>query len=116
MARVDQSDDWQDRHAPTISTFESMAMEAYSHLPDEFARLRPTSRSRSKIFPSDEVFDDMALETPFDLLGLFEGRGISERFTMETGELPNRSASIDGLSSITGLKMTRRSAISSPMS
>lgn len=32
----------------------------------------------------------MALETPFDLLGLFEGRGISERFTMETGEMVNR--------------------------
>ena len=27
---------------------------------------------------------------PFDLLGLFEGRGISERFTVETGEMPNR--------------------------
>ena len=41
-------------------------------------------------FPSDDVFEDMALETPFDLLGLFEGRGISERFTVETGEMPNR--------------------------
>jgi predicted Zn-dependent protease with MMP-like domain len=40
--------------------------------------------------PTDEVFEDMALETPFDLLGLFEGRGISERFTMETGEMVNR--------------------------
>jgi predicted Zn-dependent protease with MMP-like domain len=40
MARVDQSDDWQDRHAPTISTFESLAMEAYSHLPEEFRALR----------------------------------------------------------------------------
>ena len=29
-------------------------------------------------------------ERPATLLGLFEGRGISERFTMETGELPNR--------------------------
>ena len=25
MARIDQSDDWRDRHAPTISTFESLA-------------------------------------------------------------------------------------------
>ena len=32
----------------------------------------------------------IGLETPFDLLGLFEGKGLSERFTIETGELSNR--------------------------
>ena len=31
-------------------------------------------------FPTDEIMDDLALETPFDLLGLFEGRGIAERW------------------------------------
>jgi predicted Zn-dependent protease with MMP-like domain len=41
-------------------------------------------------FPDDDVFEDMGLETPFDLLGLFEGRGLTERFTIETGELANR--------------------------
>jgi predicted Zn-dependent protease with MMP-like domain len=90
MARIDQSDNWQDRHAPTISTFESLAMEAYSHLPEEFRALTTNLTIEIEDFPDDDVFEDMALETPFDLLGLFEGRGISERFTMETGELPNR--------------------------
>ena len=32
----------------------------------------------------------MSLETPFDLLGLFEGRGIAERWNPQTGEGPNR--------------------------
>ncbi|RYE67299.1 MAG: Zn-dependent protease, partial [Rhizobiaceae bacterium] len=90
MARIDQTDDWQDRHAPTISTFESLALEAYSHLPDEFRKLTTNLTIEVEEFPDDDVFEDMALETPFDLLGLFEGRGISERFTVETGELPNR--------------------------
>jgi predicted Zn-dependent protease with MMP-like domain len=90
MARVDQTDDWRDRHAPTISTFESLAIEAYGNLPEEFRALTGNLTIEIEDFPDDEIFEDMALETPFDLLGLFEGRGISERFSMETGELPNR--------------------------
>lgn len=90
MANIDQTGDWRERHAPTISTFESLTQEAYSHLPDEFRTLASNLIIAIEDFPSDEVFDDMALETPFDLLGLFEGRGITERFTMETGEMPNR--------------------------
>jgi predicted Zn-dependent protease with MMP-like domain len=90
MARIDQSEDWRDRHAPALSTFESLAMEAYSHLPDEFRALTGNLIIEIEDFPDDDIFEDMALETPFDLLGLFEGRGISERFTVETGEMPNR--------------------------
>ena len=90
MARIDQSDDWRERHAPTISTFESLALEAYSHLPEEFRALATELTIEIDDFPTEDVFEDMALETPFDLLGLFEGRGIGERFTMETGEMPNR--------------------------
>ena len=69
MARIDQSDDWRDRHAPTISAFESLAMEAYSHLPDEFRQLTTNLTIEIEDFPDDDVFEDMALETPFDLLG-----------------------------------------------
>ncbi|MGO7565735.1 metallopeptidase family protein, partial [Rhizobium johnstonii] len=63
--------------------FESLAMEAYSHLPDEFRQLTTNLTIEIEDFPDDDVFEYMALETPFDLLGLFEGRGISERFTVE---------------------------------
>ena len=90
MARIDKTDDWRDRHAPTLSAFESLAIEAYGHLPDEFRALTKDLIIEIADFPTDEVFEDMALETPFDLLGLFEGRGISERFTMDTGEMVNR--------------------------
>lgn len=90
MARIDKTDDWRDRHAPTLSAFESLAIEAYGHLPEEFRALTKDLIIEIADFPTDEVFEDMALETPFDLLGLFEGRGISERFTMETGEMVNR--------------------------
>jgi predicted Zn-dependent protease with MMP-like domain len=90
MARIDNTDDWRDRHAPTISAFESLAIEAYGHLPEEFRALTKDLIIEISDFPTDEVFEDMALETPFDLLGLFEGRGVTERFSVENGEFPNR--------------------------
>jgi predicted Zn-dependent protease with MMP-like domain len=90
MARSDKTDDWRERHAPDISTFESLAIEAYGSLPEEFRALAGNLIIDIADFPDDEVFEDMALETPFDLLGLFEGVGLSERFSVETGDQPNR--------------------------
>jgi predicted Zn-dependent protease with MMP-like domain len=90
MARSDKTDDWRERHAPDISTFESLAIEAYGSLPEEFRALAGNLVIDIADFPDDEVFEDMALETPFDLLGLFEGVGLSERFSVETGDQPNR--------------------------
>jgi predicted Zn-dependent protease with MMP-like domain len=90
MARIDQTGDWQGRHAPSLSIFESMAIDAYARLPGTFRALTGNLAIIVADFPDDEIFEDMGLETPFDLLGLFEGRGLSERFTIETGELANR--------------------------
>jgi predicted Zn-dependent protease with MMP-like domain len=90
MAHMDKSDDWRDRHAPSMEAMESLAQEAYSHLPEEFRMLTGDLIIELTEFPDDEIFEDMALETPFDLLGLFEGRGLTERFSVETGEMPNR--------------------------
>jgi len=89
MGEIDQSADWADRHAPSLAEFESLARDAYACLPDEFRALSGDVVLRISDFPPDEIVEDMALETPFDLLGLFEGHGIGERFSLETGELPN---------------------------
>ena len=91
MARVDQTGDWASRYAPGLSEFESLALSAYARLPENFRTLTVSDLIiEVEDFPSDDIFEDMGLETPFDLLGLFEGRGLSERFTIETGEMPNR--------------------------
>lgn len=90
MDRVDETGNWRDQHSPSIGVIESLAIEAYGNLPEEFRRLAAGLVIRIAEFPDDDVFEDMALETPFDLLGLFEGRGISERFSVETGTMPNR--------------------------
>ena len=90
MARMYQTRALNDQLSPSIEQFEMMAMEAYAHLPEDFRKLTGEIIIMVAEFPTEEIMDDLSLETPFDLLGLFEGRGIAERWNPATGEGPNR--------------------------
>jgi predicted Zn-dependent protease with MMP-like domain len=90
MARIYQTRDWQDRLSPSLQEIEMLALETYAHLPETFRSLTGEIVIQIAEFPTDEIMDDLALETPFDLLGVFEGRGIAERWNPATGEGPNR--------------------------
>ncbi|RCS22469.1 Zn-dependent protease [Phyllobacterium salinisoli] len=90
MARTDQTGDWAKRYSPSLDEMESLTIEAFAHLPEQFRSLCGDVIIQLADFPEDQIVDDMGLETPFDLLGLFEGVGIGERFSMTTGDGPNR--------------------------
>ncbi len=90
MARIDNSRAWRDLHSPSLEELEVLALDAYAHLPAAFRELTGEIVIQLAEFPTDEIMDDLSLETPFDLLGLFEGRGIAERWNPATGEGPNR--------------------------
>jgi len=90
MAQIDQTDAWRDLYSPSLDVIEQLAREAYATLPEAFRQLAQDLIIEIADFPTDDIFEDMALETPFDLLGLFEGRGIGERFSVENGEAANR--------------------------
>ena len=81
---------WRDLLSPSLDELEVLALEAYAHLPEEFRRLTGEIVIQVAEFPEDEILDHLSLETPFDLLGLFEGRGLAERWNPQTGEGPNR--------------------------
>ena len=90
MARLDQSGDWARKHAPSLEEIEALALAAYAGLPDEFRRLSGDIRFHVADFPEDQIVEAMDLESPFDILGLFEGRPVAEATVAQTGELPNR--------------------------
>lgn len=90
MARSYKTRAWRDQLSPAIDEIELLTMETYATLPDEFRNLTGEIVIQIAEFPTEEIMDDLALETPFDLLGLFEGRGIAERWNPSTGEGPNR--------------------------
>jgi predicted Zn-dependent protease with MMP-like domain len=76
--------------APTLDDFERLADEAFARLPEAFRALCGEVVIRIDDFPSDEVLEDMAAETPFDLLGLFTGVGLAQDAAVaETGRMPN---------------------------
>ncbi len=90
MARIYQTREWSTHLSPSIEELEMLAAEAYANLPEEFRKLTGEIIIQIAEFPTDEIMDHLSLETPFDLLGLFEGRGIAERWNPATGEGPNR--------------------------
>jgi predicted Zn-dependent protease with MMP-like domain len=75
--------------APSISDIEELAAEAYAGLPAEFRALCGDVIIRVEDFPADDVLTEMQAE-PFDLLGLFQGIGLTDDQTVpETGRMPN---------------------------
>ena len=90
MARIYQTRDWHDRLSPSLQEIEMLALETYAHLPETFRTLTGEIVIQIAEFPTDEIMDDLAMETPFDLLGVFEGRGFADRWNTATGEGPNR--------------------------
>ena len=45
---------------------------------------------RVEDFPTDEVLEEMEAQTPFDILGLFQGVGLAQDSAVsETGRMPN---------------------------
>src|SRR5438552_18252700 len=76
--------------APTLSDFEILAEQAFKNLPENFRALCGAIVIRVEDFPSDEVLDELAAETPFDLIGLFQGVGLAQDGDLpETGRKPN---------------------------
>ena len=82
--------DWPRLAAPTLADFEAMAEVAFAALPEHFRKRCDGLVIRVEDFPDDDVLDEMGLESEFDLLGLFQGRGLAQGGGAgHTGEMPN---------------------------
>ena len=88
---MSRSLDWAHLRAPDLDVFEKLAAEAHAGLPEEFRRLTGEVTIAIAEFPEDEVLEEMGLESPFDLMGLFQGVGLPQGGAVaETGRMPNR--------------------------
>ncbi len=74
--------------APDAAAIERLADEAIARLPEGFRRHLDGVVLRVEEFAEDEVLDQLGIEDPFDLTGLYTGRPIGERSSMLSGELP----------------------------
>jgi predicted Zn-dependent protease with MMP-like domain len=76
--------------SPDLEAVESLARAAWENLPEEFRALCDDLIIRVAEFPDDDVVEQMNLESPFDVLGLFTGVGMAHAPGLpETGGEPN---------------------------
>ncbi|HZF94202.1 MAG TPA: metallopeptidase family protein [Allosphingosinicella sp.] len=74
--------------APDAAEIERLADAAIARLPEEFRRHLEGVVLRVEEFADEAVLDELGIEDPFDLTGLYTGRPIGEQSSMHSGELP----------------------------
>src|SRR5277367_6609027 len=65
--------------APSLDDLAAIAQAAFQALPAEFRKLTGDVVFRIDDFPTDEVLDDLGIEDPFGLTGLYQGVDIGHR-------------------------------------
>jgi predicted Zn-dependent protease with MMP-like domain len=80
---------WRSRLAPSLAEFEALALEVFHGLPEKFRALCTDVVIQVEDFPTDEVLDRMGIESPFDLMGLFQGVGLPFRSEAVSSAMPN---------------------------
>lgn len=81
--------DWSKQEAPTLAEFEAIAAAAYKRLPSRFRKLTGDLLIRIEDFATDEVLDQMGIESAFDLLGLYSGVDLARKSVMDVSALPD---------------------------
>ena len=74
--------------APDAAAIEALAEAAIARLPAQFRRHLTNVVLRIEEFADDAVLDQLGIEDPFDLSGLYTGRPLSEETSWASGELP----------------------------
>ena len=64
---------------PTLVEFEELADLAWRRLPAEFRAMCGDVLIRVEDFPTEEVLDELKLESPFDLMGLYHGVSLDKK-------------------------------------
>ena len=68
-----------DLTAPTLDDFEDLANDIFDRLPAGFRKRCGQLLFRVEDMPDDDVSEELELESPFDILGLFQGVDLAQR-------------------------------------
>ena len=78
--------DWTNAEAPSLDDIEALARQAFSELPAEFRSLAGDIVFMVQDFADVVVIEEMELESPFDILGLFQGPDLAASEHTGSGE------------------------------
>ena len=80
---------WRRIKAPSLDEVEAIAIAAFRRLPERFRKLCEGLVIRVEDFPTEEVLEEMGLQSEFDLLGLFQGVGLPFQSESAPVRMPN---------------------------
>ncbi len=84
------TDAWRHFRAPSLADFEALAGEEFARLPEQFRATCGHLVIRVAEFATDDVLEEMGIDDPFDLMGLFQGVGLPfQAAGAVTGQMPN---------------------------
>ena len=88
MAHHSGGGDWAGAQAPSLTELEALAEAAFKRLPKHFRDKCGDLVIRVEDFPTDEILDQMGIDSPFDLLGLYHGVDLERQSVLDVTTLP----------------------------
>jgi len=76
-------------YAPDLEGIETLAMAALERLPAAFRAHLGDVVVRVEDFADDATLDEMGIEDPFELTGLYRGRPVGDKSVSDSGALPD---------------------------
>jgi len=74
---------WSDRAAPSLAEIETLVDAARRALPEPFRTGARAVAIHVVEFPDDAMLDDLDIDSPFELTGLYQGIPLTERSVMD---------------------------------
>lgn len=81
--------DWQQAEAPDLAAFEQLAAVAWERLPQEFRAMCQGVIVRIEDFATDDILKDLSIESPFDLMGLYQGVSLDRKSVLDAPAQPD---------------------------
>ena len=81
--------DWKNAFAPGLDVFEQLAADAWQRLPGHFRQLCGDVVIRVEDFAIDEVLDELGIEDPLELMGLYQGVSIDQKSVSDVPREPD---------------------------
>lgn len=83
------SRDWSNATAPSLADFEALAAAAWEKLPAEFRAIAGDLLIRIEDFATDEVLEELGIEDPFELTGLYQGLSLDRKSVTDSAREPD---------------------------
>jgi predicted Zn-dependent protease with MMP-like domain len=81
--------DWKSATPPSLADFEVMAAAAWERIQPEFREVCGDLVVRVEDFALDEVLDELDIESPFDLMGLYQGLSLDKKSVLDAPREPD---------------------------